>query len=382
MSLKNDLMSLDILLSSRIIPEQFFQEKTDHKEISKIREKARFINNKSDRFLYYLNRLIANYINSKNVSKRPFLHIEAINYIDTADYLLKEIKNLISDLETTYHLCDLEDISSKNDKDFFKIAPYLLDTEVWHDVIKRIGIKYFSGNASYFTDLITVISSNSLEKVGIDMHFQIGYIKELPIYWYAEHPHYSDEEDIRLSKELFNIDIVNDDYNPNPIEETITDQLYNKHLTQICEEIKLSNKEKFYITKSPFDLYKFINVILEPSDKTQEIEIKRFINNCFNWDSSYGVLENYGETITFLNKETSKLLIGCLWYLKTTNNIISYPSDKKPFAEILENELKLKNKRGLGFSEKLRQSKNLGSYKALFEKSFPPSIRAGYGLFT
>lgn len=133
--------------------------------------------------------------------------------------------------------------------------------------------------------------------------------------------------------------------------------------------ITFQSKEKFYLNKSPKKLYKFISSILKPKNEIQEIQIERFINNCFNWDNSkYGSLRNHGNTITFLNRDNLKVFIGGLWYL-INQKIINQISSNQ-FETIIIDELKPFNLDRIGLSkDSLR--KLLPNYADLFKEKNP-----------
>ena len=360
MSLKAELYKIEIL-SSGITPEILFQKNTAEKELKRLKEKRLYNRDPSLNLMFFLNRFLANYLgaNKKPFAELGYLNISNSNYSDIEDYLLDEIKKLIEEIEF------LNSKELKINTAAVTLFAFALTPVNWLKYIRSIVDKHFNKDLKKLYDFEAIIK-HDFEKImleiGVDRIWNMSFLKhhneyvELPL----------SDDNILLGK------ILDESPKADSVKtSTIPDKLnlfkfedYLIMLENLINETKYADQTRFYLNKSPHKLFEFISEILNPSDKIQKIQIKRFINNCFNWNSKYGSLENHGDTITFLDKKNMKSFMGGLWYL-TENNIIKTTS-KEFFEKIIVDDLKDFN------GERLRLSyhnlrKYLSDYRDVFK---------------
>lgn len=358
---KKDLIEIEVLRSG-IIPEKLFQKNTSEKELKYLTKKRANYNEASSDLIFLLNRFLANYLSSTNSPfiELDFLKITNANYISVEDYLCLEIKELIHELQLVNSKSNIENI------EITAASIFILSPEEWKKLIEIIAEKLFKNDLeklNNFESLIKHSLEKNMSKIGVNRIWNMSFLKNHNEY--IEAPLTKDNIILGeiLGEKPKSVSIKTNTI-PNKIKLYKLDD-YLIALENLINEIKYIDNTRFYLNKSPQKLYKFISQIIKPSNKSQEIQIKRFINNCFNWDSKYNSIENYGDTITFLNKENIKSFVGGLWYLNE-NNIIETTSAEF-FEKIIVDDLKDFNEKRLKLSyDNLR--KYLSDYRDVFKK--------------
>jgi hypothetical protein len=359
-------------------------------------------------FLYLVNRLMANFCSKveievksqPNVSYDLVLfgdliseinHREIHLYPRVNDFIYYELKKVIDVIVDIYAVNDLKSTKIKDRDDFLSITPFFYSLSDWRSLMMNIQSTEYSRCENEFVNKVEFLITSSLEKTKLNELMEFTSQTKITGIW-----NFQLEKYYLLSKEAFDFLSEEDD-----LDFIVAIGKYTREEIKSFEIIK--NKEdlrdfnslsiyfsvlcnlnsKFGFKKNPIHLFTFLKEILQVKTEKELVQIKKFINNFFIWNTEkYGEIQNTGQSISFLNRKTVKYLVGFLWYVVCNSKLTTQKKavTSQYFANLIIEELKDLNKEKIGLSSgNLR--KNLTHYADLFKSDFPSSTRTTYKLF-